>query len=406
MRIRNRGFTLLELLIAMALFMVLGSALIALVTRAMDFLESGTGGAELQDKGADFLRAYVGDMENVAVERSLTPGPSVVRFLSNLVPIDSDGDGKVDYNAQRVAFVRTTNADFTDPVARMGGAKADAAAYYDGRDDKAEADRGDLLALGGLEEVLYMAVPEGAAPVDALPGAGGAAQAAVAPPDPGLMTLYRAVRSPVGGPGSLLDPATVKSIDDLKKVAQPFITGVLYFGARFWSARTTSWEALPTAGGADAPSGTWDSTRGILNRGTGFNEFLLAKGPESLPDPRDDVSPRMARVTLVFERTGRAGEGDYLYAGMDETAKRVLVGKSTNFATGSSLQYVKVGTEWMAYSGRGDDSFDVRERGAWGTVATSHRPGERVRTGSAVERTIMIPNYREDWSRDFRSGIR
>ncbi|MCU0726492.1 MAG: prepilin-type N-terminal cleavage/methylation domain-containing protein [Planctomycetes bacterium] len=399
MAARNRGFSILELLIAMSLFMVLGTALIALVTRAMDFLETGTAGGELQDKGADFLRSFVSDLENVVVERGTTTGLPLVRFLSDSVPVDSDGDGKVDYHAQRVAFVRSTNADVVDPVARLGGTSTRAEAYFDGQSDFEEASTGRLRALGGLEEVLYMAVPEPPKPEEAVeegvPGEKPVAKEAL---DPGVLTLYRGVRSPVGGTGSLLDRDTVKTVDDLKKVAQPFLRGVLHFGVRFWSARTSSWDTVAVTGKLNAPMSVWDSTRGILPPGTGRNEFPLARGTASLTDPRDDVSPRMARVSFIYERSGRQADVDWLAGMLDETGRRLGVRQSTALALSSQLPYVKVGTEWVGYASRTEDRFELRERGALNTEAVSHRDGERVRAGVVMERTILIPNYREDWN--------
>jgi hypothetical protein len=405
MAARNRGFSILELLIAMSLFMVLGTALIALVTKAMDFLEAGTGGGELQDKGADFLRTFVSDLENVVVERGTLAGAPLIRFLSDFVPIDSDGDGKIDYHAQRVAFVRSTNADVVDPVARLGGTSTGANAYFDGRDDSLEASSGRLRALGGLEEVIYMAVPEPPRPLEsdesgAAEGAAGPGEKAEPVPiaDPGVLTLYRGVRSPVGGVGSLLERDTVKTVDDLKKVAQPFLRGVLHFGVRFWAARTNSWDALVVTGKTGAAFSVWDSTRGILPPGTGRNEFTMARGTASLTDPRDDVSPRMARVTFVYERTGRQADVDYLVGTMDESSRRLGVRRNTAFAVASQLSYVKVGTEWTEYASRTEERFDLRARGMLGTEAMPHRDGEKVRTGVVMERTVLIPNYREDWN--------
>ncbi len=74
---QSRGFTLVELLVSMALFLVLSTALIALLTQAFGFLSTGSAGSEVTDKGTDFLRPLRADLENVVAERSLTPGPSI-----------------------------------------------------------------------------------------------------------------------------------------------------------------------------------------------------------------------------------------------------------------------------------------------------------------------------------------
>jgi hypothetical protein len=216
------------------------------------------------------------------------------------------------------------------------------------------------------------------------------------PLDPGVLTLYRGTRAPVGGKGSLFD---IKTPAAVRTVAQPLIRGVLHFGVSFWTPRSTSWDTGYGASGADAPSLTWDSTRGILRGGRNAisNEFAFARGEESLNDPRDDISPRSLQVTFVFQRTGRENKDAMLMLNVDDSSKKVTVDNSA-FATSASLNYIKLDSEWMAFSGRGDEIFSIAARGARGTVAASHDRGATVRAGATVIRTIMIPSYREDWN--------
>ena len=370
MRKRNRGFTLVELLIAMALFMVLASALIALLTRAFDFLTVGTAGSEVTDKGSDFLRPFRADLENVVVERSLEPGASRIRFYCDAIPFDSDNDGSVDIKAQRLAFVRSTREELANPITRNAGTKPGATGIIDGENDFEQSAAGELRAAGGLMEVLYIAIPDD-------------------PNDPGVLTLYRAIRMPVGGPGSLLDPRTVRTMADVRQLADPLIAGVLHFGVEF---------APPATEGVAPVLTTWDSTRGILKRGNGLNEFPLGKGPESLDDPRDDISPRAVIVTFSFERTGRENEEAFLEGYLSEGARAVPV-DSTVFANTSEDPFIKVGTEWMGYGGRNPTEFTGVSRGERGTFAVAHKAGEQVRAGYTIRRTITIPAYREDYNK-------
>ena len=373
---RSRGFSLLELLIAMSLFLVLGTALVALLTRAMDFLDSGTGGTELQDKANDFFIPFRADVEHVVVERSLMPGDPVIRFHCDLIPFDSNEDGEQDYLAQRFVFVRATNREASDPLARQAGTRAGADAYLDGKDDREEAAAGKLKALGGMEEVMYVALPDDAK-------------------DPGLLTLYRATRSPPGGAGTLFD---VKKPEAIRKVAQPLLKGVLHFGVRFWTASTTGWDESTGSFGGSSPLATWDSTRGALTPGKNpeRSEFLLGRGPESFRDPRDDISPRAVRATFAFQRTGRDGKEAGLLSPMDASVKKVDVA-NTDFAAGALLPFVKVGTEWMSVAEREPDAFKIVARGRWLTTGVAHTTGEAVRAAHGISRTITIPNYREDW---------
>lgn len=384
---RSRGFTLVELLISMALFLVLSTALIALLTQAFDFLSSGTAGTEATDKGADFLRPFRADLDNVLVERGLNLRPPQIRFLCDHVPVDSDADGTVDYYAQRLAFVRSTREELADPLTRQAGTKPGAEAMIDGRDDIEEAEKGELRAAGGMMEVLYLAVPD--APVERTDGTGTSAVE-----NPGVLTLYRATRSPIGGEGSLLDPDTVKTPADIRKIGVPFLTGVLHFGVEFMAPDSQ-------AAGGMAPVRTWDSTRGILKPGAGLREFPFARGPESLNDPRDDISPRSLVVTFVFERTGRENEETFLVDPLPASLRSMSVG-STVFANTSEESFVKVGTEWISWSNREVSRFTGLTRGERATVAVNHRAGEVVRSGFVVRRTIPIPAHREDYN----SGLR
>ena len=53
---RTGGFTLVELMVSMSLFLVLGTALVALLTNAFEFLRSGTAGSEVADMAGEYLR--------------------------------------------------------------------------------------------------------------------------------------------------------------------------------------------------------------------------------------------------------------------------------------------------------------------------------------------------------------
>jgi hypothetical protein len=106
----------------------------------------------------------------------------------------------------------------------------------------------------------------------------------------------------------------------------------------------------------------------------------------------------MIRVTFVVERSGREGDTGYLMSDLDDGGRRLLVGPSSAFALQSALPYVKVDWEWIAWAERGESHFAVQQRGAWGTAPATHASGALVRAGYAVERTVVLPNYREDWN--------
>jgi len=378
---RNRGFTLIELLIAMSLFVVLSTALIALLTQAFTFLTAGNQGSEVSDRTNDFLHPFQADLDNLLVERSLDPGIPMVRLFSDYVQWDATGNRSPDQWVQRLIFVRSTRDETADPVSRLAGSKPGSKDRATGVADADLAAAGTLMAPGGEMEVMYMAVPTDVN-------------------DPGLMTLYRATRSPPGGTKkspSLFD-TKIRNLEQLEKIAEPLVTGVLYFGVRFWSATTKRWDsdfARPSSAG---PSLSWDSTRGILPSGLQPNEFFFALGRESLTDPRDDISPRMVRVAFVFERTGKDREIARLIEGIDSGARKVPVSDAGFATTSKEHHFIKVGTEWMSYANVGSEGFRVVQRGARGTVPMSHKEGEIVRAGYTVERVIELPSFRDDFN--------
>ena len=120
------------------------------------------------------------------------------------------------------------------------------------------------------------------------------------------------------------------------------------------------------------------------------------KPEELLNEFRNSFNPRIA-VTVDMIATGTDVKPAYLVTGMDERRPQVVVDDPT-FATLTDDMYIKVGTEWMTWSNRGADYFQIRERGVRGTVPANHERGTTVRCGYTVERVIMIPSYREDWN--------
>ncbi|MEN8151231.1 MAG: prepilin-type N-terminal cleavage/methylation domain-containing protein [Planctomycetota bacterium] len=375
---KTRGFTLVELLIAMSLFVVLSTALIALLTQAFGFLTAGNQGSEVSDRTTDFIRPLRADLDNLLVERSLDPGVPEIRLLSDYIRWDATGNKSADLWVQRLVFVRSTQDETADPVSRLAGSKPSPSERATGKNDADAAKAGKLMAPGGAREVMYMAVPTD-------------------PKDPGVLTLYRGVRSPPGGKGSLFD-AKIRNVKQLEEVADPLMTGVLHFGVRFWSPTTKRWDSDFSRPSSAGPSLSWDSTRGVLPPGVLPNEFYFALGKDSLTDPRDDISPRMVRVLFVFERTGRQTESARLLSAIDSGARRAEVTNTAFASTSKEHRYIKIGTEWTEYSNFGPEGFRLIQRGVRGTVPLSHEEGEIVRAGYTVERVIELPSFRDDFN--------
>ena len=158
---RAPGFSLVELMVAMAIFSVLGVALIALLRSSTAFLEKGQAGSELQDQIENADRLLAEDFANVYIRPATMEGMPDVRFLCDRIPFDNDGDSIVDTKEARICFVRSPKGEASDPLLRNSGTKAGATATIDGDEDVREAEDRDLRAPGGKQEVCWVYVPDG-----------------------------------------------------------------------------------------------------------------------------------------------------------------------------------------------------------------------------------------------------
>jgi len=424
-----RGFSLVELMVAMAIFSVIGVALIALLRQSTAFLEKGQAGSEVQDILENMDRQFADDFSNVYIKPASQEGLPDVRMICDRIPFDTDADGGEDVTTQRLAFVRSVSGEGADPVLRSAGAKAGAAAAVDGEDDAKEAADGDLRPAGGKQEVTYVLVPwktrkEGGTRAPVVPGA--ATDVPAVPEEPGLMTLYRGVRMPVGGgaasflplepvpePGLRRKEAArvgITTREQADERLRPLLTSVLHLSYGFVSRHVRPDAARLVVGGRlnddvapDRQGGGlsyfWDSTRGIYPRGVGPFQFFLARGPDSLNNPVDDIFPRRVRVTLVVDRVGSDAARSELSrsVGVDDPTIPV---DSTRFAPGGDPagKFIKIGREWIQWADRNEREFIVEKRGARGTRKESHDAGETVRAGTTLVRDYDIPSFREDWN--------
>jgi len=281
-------------------------------------------------------------------------------------------------NLPYVAFVRSNAREAEDPLLRDAGTAGAVGGVPLRAYDPAAVDSGttgNLLAPGGLLEVVWIAVPDD-------------------PEQPGILTLYRLFRAPVGGPKTLLDPANFDSLAKIKAAGRPVHEGVVHFGVTFRNVFARSWEdgaGRGKVGEGEPYVGTvWDSTRALDPK------FALARGKDSTENVRDDVFPSMVRVDLVLAQPGPFGFGrgeTTLAAGIGNDDRRVILENvDALYRPGPDERWLKVGTEWMGTTLAGIDYAGrtvTVSRGGRGSAPVEHKEGEPVYVGQAV--SVDIP---------------
>ena len=228
---RSAGFTLMELMLSMSLFSVLGVALISLLSTSSNMLRDGASNVETMDAMQLFSETFDEDIRTLYTQRDSESDTPDVRLFADYAGSDIDEDGKVDGQIQRLFFTRMIPNEATASLTRLAGSSVGADGYLDQVDDRTEASTGALRATGGLMEVFWAAIPE-------------------SQDDLAILRLYRGFRSPIGGQDSLLPlrrtgagsgledpdfnprwggkgPTTRKEVES---IAQPVVSGVLYFG--------------------------------------------------------------------------------------------------------------------------------------------------------------------------------
>ena len=357
---RTRGFTLLELLAAAALFSVLGVLLFQMVRSAMDVWSTGERNRELSDRANAAFELLASDLRDAWAGTAGAGVPAAL--LCTWRPEDDDRDGEAERRIPLLRFTRLCHEQSTlEWLAHAG----DAAGGQDSVTGLAPHDPASLRPTGGLAESLYTLGSRKDAPLPA---------------------LMRAVRMPAGGERSLLEPSLADQKDRLLADAVPAADDVLFFGVQFWGPGTTDWTA---EGGAFT---AWDSTRGVIPLAD--PDFPFGVGPASWADPSDDIWPRLVRLTLVLDRAQGAASAGRLAEAVGPEAKVITVADPAFLRDEETPDHVLVDDEWLAVTGIDGRTLQV-QRGARGTVAAVHGEGARVRIGRTFRRVLALQAGRE-----------
>lgn len=369
-RRRGAGFSLVELLVATAIFTVLGGTLVLMLRQGVAAWRTGESRRAAYEQAQAVLGQLRDDLRNVCAAARAAPGqPVPVRFLCDL-----DARGR-----QRLAFVRTVPAETRHPIASLAGTHLGGDADWDGEDDQAEAFGGRLRPTGGLLEVLYAMDPE-------------------------EDVLLRAARAPIGGEASFFREENLDDPAALRRLGRPLASGVLHLELAFWTQHTESWTGdapllTPVPGRTSGPTPFWDSTRAILPAAAAVpEEFQFWRGERSILDPSDDVFPERVLATLVLEEEGPAAVFTALAAPLAPKGLEARVFGTRGFA--ERRPYARIGGEWVRFEVGGPDLLKIQKdgRGRRGTAAQAHETGTPVVTGRTFQIEIDVPAFQESWN--------
>src|SRR5262249_4814911 len=375
MRTREtNGMTLVELIAALAIFIGIAGLIIQVLGGGLDLWSTGERTRDESEQATALLDRIELELRH-AVSADGGDGEPRVKMLCDVLSIDTNGDGTHDCRAQRLLFVRRLFEERTMVALHDAGTVPGGAQPWFG---EADAKASDLLPTEGLVECALVPQPDSRKGYE------------------GRLVLWRGLKSPIGGKQSLFERARRDGNRPEGREVGPLARDVPYFGLPFF--RRSVQDATASADGSGVIV-VWDSTRGILPLGEGYQGFRHARGPSSLEDPDDDVFPQAVRVSVILAQPpGEAPQASLQNELQPATGTiRVDVRNGQHLRKlGSALQLMKVGHEWVEGGDCDGAALTLGRRGLLGTAATHHPAGTPLLTGRRFERVIALPSPRSD----------
>ncbi len=353
---RQDGMTLIEILVALGIFVMLGSGLVMFLRDGIATWQVGESRREAVERAEAILEPLAADLRSLFTQPDPGPGGG---FVDVLLLCDRD-----QHRRPRLRMVSALDEETRNPISRIAGSLTGGVAEIDYINDSMEAKLGILRAPGGLCEVSYSMGPEADSEL-----------------------LWRGFKSPIGGPGSVfIDSNLAPDEDGTPRRSRPIADGVLYMEWSFWGGDRRHW----VGGKAQAPIKVWDSTRGIIKMP---KESGVSWDPSSRDDPFDDVFPDTVEILLVL-RPNRSKALARLSADLDDSARTIRVDNTAQYPV-TPDSYIRIDAEWIRVGEIGPRSFNDCQRGARGTTAVDHRRGTSVVHGSNFHKTVRIPTSRD-----------
>ncbi|MBX3472983.1 MAG: prepilin-type N-terminal cleavage/methylation domain-containing protein [Planctomycetes bacterium] len=380
---RARGFTLIELMVAIGILMVLGVMIIGFLRGALTMNRTGTARGKAYEAAQTTLRMLQDDLEQVIAKPPHAHGPQGDLSFS----IQQDPWGR-----QMLCFMRAWGEEQSSlagydsgraaPGQRIGsgGPGRTWSSDFQGRnvEDTMRASRGNL-------EVVWMMEPVGAS-----------------------LRLYRAERSPPQANGGLIDsmlnwaaryrpnnPRLAVGYDDpvpgaflreyglgtparAASPANPAIwsqfdlvaENVVCLGIECWDdwqGRTTTWLS-----GRDGPVTSW-----ALGQRLNAGQYPL---------------PSAIRITLIVAADDPIRAESPLVGEANRGDTSLFLDGTDNFPDVTSpLAFVRVNGEMMGFAGKSSTTIGSLARGALGTREVDHPKGSVAVAGIGFQRIIQFP---------------
>lgn len=341
---RRGGMTLIELLIAFAIFTVMIAGMVALTVGTLQGWRSSERGKDTSERAQRILRQIERDLRCAHVDDQWLDDPAMGRLRYAQMLCAPDGSGRPQVTLVRVGAQEAASS-------RRAGKRYNA-----------------IDAYLSLTEVHYGMDPQTA----------------------GVLLRSEQVfdRFDVKKERSLFSERARRS-GAAAGLAAPVDNGVLHVEFQFWSARTQQWETTkgPTAGG---PSLLWDSSRRDLP------EFFMTSRLRDVTEAPDFVMPRTVRIVLVLEPLTGSERGTLLTEPLGPGDRQMTVADGREIPDPPG--YVAVGSEWIAYDKKEGSVVRIGRRGGGGGKkgeAVAHGVGERVRYGQTYISDVVIPLARD-----------
>ena len=388
---RSHGFTLIEVLVVMGILSILGLFLIQILDNSVSLVSLGEGSRALLDRAAVAQELLTADLRQLPgpSDASAAAGRPLHRVLQDHVPMRLTPGPRVELVPRLRAHVALDRVEeerylrgFLRPRAEIESSTA--------------AEREELLdrwvgqqVLTGLGELLLLPWPEGDRE-----GAYLQLRRCVRLSGRRLRITTAAGATEVPVP-SLFEDGVLDTPDAVLAGTTPVLTGVLHLEYRWWSQFTQDVDAEVGRGG---PETCWDSARaGLMAQEVGGHRFTLDLGPDTLLKPLLHVFPRRVELRLVVDRPPDEASCALLSAAVEESSTDVLVDFPERVPYPDRERYVKIGGEWIRYSGLDGKRLTGVKRGVRDTLPRAHGAGDRVHAGREVPLSIPLRG-RDYWN--------